>query len=113
MQRYNRPRIVKLVEKQRKGDRRLIQEAVDRIRRMERIFDMLLEAAGENPAAIREDAALMEMLGSLVQYYEGGLWQKDYELDEIGLLPQNLKRGVLAQDAVYDFMDRLKPYLNI
>lgn len=91
----------------------MIQEAVARIRRMEQIFGELQEAAVENPSAIREDAALGEMLGCLVQYYEGGRWQKDYELDENGLIPQNLKRGVLSQDAVYDFLERFKSYLNI
>jgi hypothetical protein len=113
MQRYNRPRIVKLVEKAEKRGRAMIQEAVDRIRQMEQIFDELQEAAVENPSAIREDTALREMMGCLVQYYEGGQWQKDYELDEIGLIPQNLKRGILSQDAVYDFLERFKPYLNI
>lgn len=91
----------------------MIQEAAGRIRQMERVFDVLREMADRNPAAIFEDAAFREMLRSLVQYYEGGQWRKDYELDEMGLLPQNLKRGVLAQDAVYDFLDQLKPYINI
>lgn len=113
MQRYNRPRIVKLIEKAEKRGQVMIQEAVARIRQMEQIFDELQEAAIENPSAIREDAALGEMLGCLVQYYEGGRWQKDYELDENGLIPQNLKRGVLSQDAVYDFLERFKSYLNI
>ena len=111
MQRYNRPRIVKLVEKKRESV--MLQDAVDRIRRMEQIFDMLREAVGKDPAAICEDTALREMLRDLVRYYEGGQWHKDYELDEIGLLPQNLKRGILSQDAVYDFLERFKPYLNI
>lgn len=91
----------------------MIREAVDRIRGMEQIFDTLRETLGENPASIRENPALGEMLRSLVQYYEDGQWRKDYELDETGRLPQNLKRGILAQDAVYDFLDQLKPHINI
>ena len=86
----------------------MLQEAVDRIRRMERCFDALLLAESEDPAAIREDASLREQLQILLQYYEGGHWLRDYELDEQGLLPPDLKRGVLSQDAVHDYLDQHK-----
>ena len=46
-------------------------------------------------------------LGELVRYYESGQWLRDYELDEQGLLPPNLKRGVLSQDGVYDLLENL------
>ena len=86
----------------------MIQEATERIRQMELYFDMLLKTESENPEALREDALIKAILQALIQYYESGQWLHDYELDEKGLLPQNLKRGVLAQDAVYDFLDRIK-----
>ena len=89
-------------------ERSMIQEATDRIRQMEAYFDMLQKAAAANPAVIREDASHKELLRILMQYYESGQWLHDYELDEKGLLPQNLKRGVLAQDAVYDFLGRIQ-----
>lgn len=84
------------------------QEAADRIRRMELCFDALQAAADQRPAAIREDPSLKRLLQKLTQYYESGLWRRDYELDEKGCFPPELKRGVLAQDAVYNFLDRLK-----
>ena len=84
----------------------MIQEAIDRIRQMEQNFDKLQKAVKINPAAILENASLNELLQNLTQYYESGQWLHDYELDEKGLLPQSLKRGVLAQDAVYDLLDR-------
>lgn len=85
----------------------VMQEAVDRIRQMELCFDTLQKAVNADPAVIWEDASLTEVLGILTQYYEGGQWLQDYGLDEQGLLPQNLKRGVLAQDAVYDLLSRI------
>ena len=85
-----------------------VREAADRIRHMELCFDALQAAAAVNPAAICADAFLQELLRILTRYYEGGQWLHDYELDEKGLLPQSLKRGVLAQDAVYNFLDRIK-----
>lgn len=85
----------------------MIQEATERIRQMESYFDMLQKAADENPDVIREDVSIKAALRILTQYYENGQWLRDYELDEKGLLPKDLKRGVLAQDAVYDFLERI------
>ena len=44
------------------------------------------------------------MLVCLTEYYEGGQWLKDYEADEQGLIPSEVKRGILAQDTLYDFL---------
>ena len=44
------------------------------------------------------------MLVCLTEYYEGGQWLKDYEADEEGLIPCDVKRGILAQDALYNFL---------
>ncbi|MBQ7896430.1 MAG: DUF4298 domain-containing protein [Oscillospiraceae bacterium] len=79
--------------------------AIERIQKMEEIFDSLLKA---QPQALNEDPDLKEQLQILSEYYEGGQWLRDYELDEKGLLPKDLKRGVLSQDAVYDFLSSLK-----
>ena len=46
-----------------------------------------------------------EKLQELALYMESGQWLQDYELDEAGLLPQDLKRGVLAQDTLYDLLE--------
>ena len=83
----------------------MIQQAIDRVRQMERYFDVLQTALDTTPGALRVDSPLHAMLQSLTQYYEGGQWLHDYELDEQGLLPQTLKRGVLSQDSLYDFLE--------
>ena len=85
----------------------MIQEAINRIRRMEACFDRLQSIADEDAETLREDVVSREMLQTLTQYYESGQWLQDYELDEKGMLPQDMKRGILAQDAVYDFLDRI------
>lgn len=88
----------------------LIQEAVERIKLMEDAFDQLQKAEAQDAAMLFEDASLKKLLQVLKQYYEGGEWLKDYELDEKGLLPQELKRGVLAQDEVYNFLERIENF---
>ena len=86
----------------------MVQQATERIRKMEQYLDELQKAVEENPSVILEDASLKALLDYLRQYYESGQWLLDYELDEQGLLPQNLKRGVLAQDTLFDFFDRVR-----
>ena len=78
----------------------MVKESIKRIERMERCFDELLGMAEEH----REDARFKELLSELIEYYEGGQWLSDYELDEKGLLPPELKRGVLSEDGVYNFL---------
>lgn len=70
-----------------------MKEAIDRIRRMEEIFDTL-----------RADPSRTDLRRELTAYYEGGQWLRDYELDERGLLPKDLKQGILSQDGVYNFL---------
>lgn len=82
------------------------ETAVTRIQQMEQCFDTL-QAAVANPAILQKDTSFRKLLLTLTQYYEGGQWLRDYGLDEAGLLPPDLKRGVLAQDAVYNLMDEL------
>lgn len=91
-------------------DDRLTEEAINRIRQMELCFDTLQKAAAENPGAIFDDASFNEHLQALKQYFQSGQWLRDYELDEKHLLPPDLKRGVLSQDAVYNFLERLKEF---
>lgn len=79
-----------------------ISRTIERIREMERCFDGIL-------AGIRQEPPVYDkvQLRHLLDYYEGGQWLADYELDEQGLLPRELKRGVLSQDGVYDLLTEI------
>lgn len=88
-------------------EKQTIQEATDRIRKMEQYFDTLQEISDIHASGILENPSYREMLQSLTQYYESRQWLCDYTLDEQGLLPPDLKRGVLSQDAVFDFLERI------
>jgi hypothetical protein len=35
---------------------------------------------------------------------DSGEWKEDYEADEAGKLPSELKRGVLSQDGLYNLL---------
>lgn len=76
-----------------------IADAVARIEGMERRFDELTAAlrSGNAAQATREDFVALSD-------YLAGAWFSDYALDQGGHLPPTLKRGVLAQDALYDLL---------
>jgi hypothetical protein len=40
----------------------------------------------------------------LAAYYEDDDWREDFEADEAGRLPADLKRGVLSEDGIYDVL---------
>ena len=64
---------------------------IERIRHMESLYDQALQT-GQVPLELRE-------------YYESGQWLLDYEADERGELPRDLKRGVLSQDGLWDLLN--------
>ena len=90
-----------------------MHETIERIRVMEQYFDLLQEIAISDPNALREGGSSAQKLKILAQYYESGQWLREYELDEQGLLPQNLKRGVLSQDALYAFLEIWLPGTDV
>ena len=71
-------------------------DRIERVEKYERLFDEA--TASHDP----------EKLAALDAYYTSGLWREDYEADERGELPPDLKRGVLSQDALYDLLEEEK-----
>lgn len=87
---------------------RNLKDTIDRIKEMEELFDLLLESFENDPACFEKDTVLKAKLERLIRYYESPLWMEDFRKDEKGLLPQELKRGVLSEDRVYDFLSEIR-----
>ncbi|MBQ1591711.1 MAG: DUF4298 domain-containing protein, partial [Treponema sp.] len=51
---------------------------------------------------------LRENMKKLESYYTSAEWKKDFALDEEGILPKDLKRGVLSEDGIYDLLERYR-----
>ena len=80
---------------------------MERIARIEEMEAHLNRAAAAVKNAQADPAALIAVQDSvrtLVEYYESPLWREDLEADEAGLLPKELCRGVLSEDALYDLL---------
>jgi hypothetical protein len=65
-----------------------------------------LSAAWENYEAVQEDIAALE------QYYGSKEWKQDYADDEAGLLPADLKRGVLSEDGIWNLLEDVRELNN-
>lgn len=89
------------------------ESRIDRIKKMEAILDEANASLDELETAVSRYADLQKKIEKLETYYTGGQWRKDYEADEAGKLPQNLKRGVLSEDAVYDLLERNKEIYKV
>ena len=82
-----------------------MEETLRRVRYMERLLDEVLAAQKDTERTW--PWYRMRQLKVLEDYYENGLWKLDYESDEKGLLPKSMKRGVLAQDTLYNLFDEV------
>ncbi len=80
------------------------EAAVERVIHMERLFDTLQAAWQHDPCSLREDDALRAQLNTLTAYLDSGQWLADYALDEQGAFSPELKRGVLSEDGLYNFL---------
>ena len=74
------------------------------ITRMEENLDVGRAAADALEKALEEYNACIKGIRELEEYYFGGQWLRDFEAWENGKLPQDLKCGVLSEDAVYDLL---------
>ena len=80
-------------------------ERLERIRANEDRLERCLAALSLMEAACEEWRAAREDLRALEAYYTGPLWKRDYAADEKGLIPADVKRGVLSQDGIGDLLD--------
>lgn len=80
----------------------------ERIERYERMLDRAERAIQQMEEAKRAFAGIRGDLAELERYYTSPEWKSDYEADEAGLLPTDLKRGVLSQDGIDSLLDRAR-----
>ena len=76
----------------------------ERIQQMERYYDAVSSALEVNVNEMYENVAISKMIQELTEYMDSGLWLQDYERDERGELPKDLKRGVLSEDGLYNLL---------
>ena len=77
---------------------------LERIEMMEKLLDQASDAVAAFDEALDEFARVQEGILVLDNYYGSDEWMEDFEADEAGKLPADLKRGVLSEDALFDLL---------
>ena len=88
------------------------KERIERIEKMESYLDEATEAVKDLSESLFKYESAREHYYKLQEYYDSGLWQEDFEADEAGEIPQDLKRGVLSEDAVFDLLTEHEQLLD-
>ena len=81
---------------------------IERITYMESLFDKSEEVVKRLEAALEDFAKLERDIATLEAYYNSPQWRKDFEADEAGKLPKDLKRGVLSEDGLWNLLEDYK-----
>ena len=79
-------------------------EQIERIKQMELHLDRASSAVMQLSAALDNYVAARQAIQELSAYYGSEEWKNDYADDEAGRLPQDLKRGVLSEDGIWNLL---------
>ena len=79
-------------------------EQIERIQHYETLLDRVAPVLGNLEEALDAFEGIQDDVKELAAYYEDEDWREDFEADEAGRLPADLKRGVLSEDGIYDVL---------
>ena len=79
-------------------------EQIERIQHYETLLDRIAPVLENLEEALDAFESIQEYVKELAAYYEDEDWREDFEADEAGKLPADLKRGVLSEDGIYDVL---------
>jgi len=81
------------------------KQQIARIRQMEHRLNAATAAIKRLESALDKWEAAQEAIAALDKYYGSDLWKQDLADDEAGLLPDDLKRGVLSEDGIWNLLE--------
>ena len=79
-------------------------EQIERIKHFEMLLDRVAPVLGNLEDALEAFDGIQDDVKELSAYYESDEWRDDFEADDAGKLPKDLKRGVLSEDGIYDVL---------
>lgn len=80
-------------------------EQLRRIEGMEEKLNRSLAAVRALGMAMEAYEKVLEDIRILEEYLSSPEWRADFEADEAGLLPPELRRGVLSEDGIYHLLE--------
>ena len=79
---------------------------IDRVTVMENYMNSVQETFLRLSAALSSFRTVQDTVRYLGQYYESKDWKEDFEADEARLFPDDLPRGVLSEDGIYNLLEQ-------
>ena len=79
-----------------------------RINEMEDILDQAIRKMDALEEKMAEYESFQPEIRKLEAYYTSPQWKEDFAADEAGEYPENLKRGVLSEDGIWNVLERNK-----
>ena len=79
---------------------------IKRIEEMEERLNVATKSIKSLEKALKEYNKAQDDIRELAAYYASDEWKKDFEADEKGMLPNDLKRDVLSEDGIYNMLDK-------
>ncbi len=84
-------------------------ERIERIKKMEEKLDDVTPKIRAIEESLNNMKQVFEDMKILSDYYSND-WKKDFEADEEGKIPKDLKRGVLSQDTLFDLLGKINEF---
>ena len=82
-----------------------MEETIERVKKMESKLDNVTPKINAFEQSLNNMNSVYEDMKILSEYLSKE-WKKDYEADEEGKIPKDLKRGVLGQDTLYNLFEK-------
>jgi len=89
------------------------QIRIERIKEMEQNFDVIKKAVSDLELAIENFKAVQNNATALSDYYYSKEWMADFDADNNGEIPADLKRGVLSEDGIYNALSDNEYFLGL
>ena len=80
-------------------------ESIERIKLMETCLDQAVSAINGLSDALEKYSEAKSAIQKLSEYLGSEEWFNDREADSAGNLPDDLKRGVLSEDGIWNALD--------
>lgn len=87
------------------------KKVIARVKQMEQYMDEVSEVLEKCPESIKDNVSIKLKIVELESYQDSGRWLLDYECDERGELPSDLKRGVLSEDMLYNLLCDVRQWM--
>ena len=78
---------------------------LSRILFMEERYNEVTRILSKLDEAVADYEKIKTDINILEEYMTSGQWKKDFEADEAEKIPENIQRGVLSEDGLYNLLE--------